>query len=122
MAGGIGGRGQYLVVVRFAGLVVHAGIARIRADAVVRHRFGLVDLSVVPADRGCGHSGAGSMSAANPFGNDASMMAAPRPHAPAMEASSSESPMDWATVTLPKTWPDITPWWRPAMALKLLSK
>ncbi|MEJ1095636.1 MULTISPECIES: class I SAM-dependent methyltransferase [unclassified Pseudoxanthomonas] len=64
------------------------------------------------------------MSAANPFDNDASMADMTRRHTPAMPAPSAAAPesMDWATVSLPKTWPDITPWWQPAMARKLFSK
>jgi ubiquinone/menaquinone biosynthesis C-methylase UbiE len=40
----------------------------------------------------------------------------------APSTASSELPIDWATVALPQTWPDATPWWRPAMARKLFGK
>lgn len=68
------------------------------------------------------------MSAANPFGNDTSLAGMPRRHPPVMPIAAatssepSEPAIDWATVSLPKTWPDATPWWQPAMARKLLGK
>jgi ubiquinone/menaquinone biosynthesis C-methylase UbiE len=65
------------------------------------------------------------MSTANPFGDEAPMPSMPERHPSAPQAPSAaaaDSSMDWAAVSLPDAWPDATPWWRPAMARKLLRK
>lgn len=69
------------------------------------------------------------MSVANPFGNDSPMAGAARRHPPAVATAvtapanaAEEAPLDWATVALPQSWPDATPWWRPAMARKVFGK